>query len=364
MKAFLAANLKREQLIIVLVALGAILSAGATAVLFHQVANDNNSKSRITPPNQQPIISSYPLAGPSKPSTQPATEPQQLSQPEVQDSTYTAPNIAAPANASQPNKQTQSTTPTSSPTPTTPATPEPEPAPPPPPAPESPSAVVAFYADNQSDSDSEDATHQRTVNNILAKGANPVFHAGDIMEDGTQESLIRFNNVTNTLRSTRTFYAALGNNDRTVGDTSTPSQLFLANFNFPNNERWYSVNIGNLHMIILDSAFAAASQSQKNWLATDLQSTASQNRITGVLYHHPSFSSSINSYLINHGADFVVAGHNHSYQHTSSNGIHYFVTSGQPSLGYLIAKVYSDKVTMTAYNQNNGTIDSVTFNKR
>jgi predicted phosphodiesterase/cell division protein FtsN len=237
--------------------------------------------------------------------------------------------------------------------------PEPEPEPP-----ESPSAYVAFYADNQSDSDADDANHQRVVNYILNTGANPIFHAGDLMEDGTQDSLDRFNTVTSTLRSTRTFYAALGNNDRKVGDSSTPSQLFLDNFVFPNNERWYSVNYGNLHMIILDSAFAAGSSTQLAWLSSDLQSSNSQNRITGVIFHHPSFSSTVASYLVNYGADFIISGHLHSYNHYLTSGIDQFVLSGQPNIGYMTALVYSDKVKLTAYNSGNSVIQTVTINER
>ena len=230
--------------------------------------------------------------------------------------------------------------------------------------PESPSAVVAFYADTQSDSDQEDLNHQRVVSYILSSGANPIFHAGDVMEDGTQLSLNRFNTVSATLRSTRTFYAALGNNDRKEGDASTPSQLFLDNFVFPNNEHWYSVNYGNLHLIVLDSAFSAGNATQLNWLASDLQSNNSQNRITGVMYHHPTFASTVSSSLINYGADFVIAGHVHSYSHSVSNGINYFTLSGQPSIGYIVARIYSNTVTITVYNSGNGVIDSVQFSER
>lgn len=240
-----------------------------------------------------------------------------------------------------------------------PETPDPEPE-----TPESPSAVVAFYADNQSDTDEEDLNHQRVVTYILNSGANPVFHAGDLMEDGTQDSLDRFNTITATLRATRTFYAALGNNDREVGDPSTPSQLFLDNFVFPNNEQWYSVNYGNLHLIVLDSAFSSGSATQLNWLVSDLQSSNSQNKITGVMFHHPTFSSTISQRLIDNGADFVIAGHVHSYSHSVSNGINYFTLSGQPSLGYMIARVYSDTISFTVYNNGNGVIDTVEFNER
>lgn len=229
---------------------------------------------------------------------------------------------------------------------------------------ESPSAVVAFYADPQSDTDGEDANHRTVVNNILGRGANPVFNAGDIMEDGTQASLDRFNNVTATLRSSRAFYSALGNNDRVEGDSSTPSSLYLNNFSYPNNERWYSVNYGNLHMVILDSAFAASNPSQISWLISDLQSEASRSRITGVMFHHPSFASSISSYLQSYSVDFVVMGHTHVYAHYNSGGIEYFTCGGQPNMGYLLARIYEERVELNVYSQGNSLVSTFNFNNR
>lgn len=232
--------------------------------------------------------------------------------------------------------------------------------------PEAPSATVAFYADSQTDENpvGEIENHRRVVNYILATGANPIFHAGDLMEDGTQQSLDYFNDATSVLRSSRTFYAALGNNDREVGNSSLPSSLFLNNFSFPNNEKWYSVNIGNLHMVILDSAFSLASTAQRDWLIGDLQSAASQSRITGVMFHHPTFTSSIQQYLIDYGVDFVVAGHNHLYNHSVVENIHYLVTSGQPSIGYFIANVYENRVLLTVFNHINNVVEVITINER
>lgn len=259
---------------------------------------------------------------------------------------------------------TTPTNPTPTPTPEPVPTPEPTPEPEPEPEPETLSATVAFYADSQSDTDAEDAYHQNVVNRILASGANPVFHAGDLMEDGTQDSLDRFNSVTSTLRASRHFYAALGNNDRKVGDSSTPSQLFFDNFSFPNNERWYSVNYGNLHLVVLDSAFASGSSSQLSWLANDLQSSASQNRITGIMFHHPTYKSTIASYINNYGVDFVISGHIHSYSHSVSNGVHYFTLSGQPTIGYIKARIYTNHVEMTVYNNAGGVVDTESFEER
>ena len=184
------------------------------------------------------------------------------------------------------------------------------------------------------------------------------------MEDGTQDSLDRFNTVTATLRSTRTFYAAIGNNDRKVGDSTTPSPLYLANFTFPNNELWYSVNYGNLHMVILDSAFNANNPTQLNWLKTDLQTSTSQDRITGVMFHHPTFKDTIAQDLIDYGVDFVISGHVHTYSHTVANGINYFTLSGQPSIGYIVMRVYSNDVSVTVYNSNNAVVENIAFIER
>lgn len=232
------------------------------------------------------------------------------------------------------------------------------------PAEEPLSATVAFYADSQTDTNQENENHKQTVANILATEANPIFHAGDLMEDGTQQSLDYFNDATETLRSTRSFYSAMGNNDRKIGDSSLPSPLYLNNFSLPGNEQWYSVNVGNLHMIILDSAFSWSSVSQRNWLAYDLQSAASQSRITGVMFHHPTFASEILQYLTDNGADFVVSAHIHSYSHSVVNGIDFFTTTGQSSIGYFLTKIYSNSALFNIYNHDDNLVETITVTNR
>ena len=226
------------------------------------------------------------------------------------------------------------------------------------------SSLVAFYADNQSDSDADDLRHQNVVNRILATSANPVIHAGDIMEDGTLDSWNRFLNIAGPLLSTRTFYAALGNNDRVVGDSATPSPYFLNYFNFPNNERWYSVNSGNLHIVVLDSAFSWGSAEQLSWLASDLQSADSQSRITVVVYHHPTFASVIDSQLINYGVDFVVSGHIHAYSKNYSNGVYFFTLPGGTSIGHALATINENSATITFYNSDGSAIETTTIDER
>jgi len=236
------------------------------------------------------------------------------------------------------------------------------------PQPETLSSLVAFYADSQSDTDSEDANHQNVVNNILSSGANPIFHAGDLMEDGTHSSLDRFNVVTSVLQSTRTFYSAQGNNER-------DSSLYFNNFSYPDNERWFSVNSGNLHMIILDNYASSVNvgSAQYNWLLSDLQSSASQNRLTGVIFHYPIYGiggdyknmiTSMVPLFNNYGVDFVISGHEHSYQHSVVNSVNYYVCSGQPNIGYILAKVYSSYLTIVSYDANNAFIALYTIRQR
>lgn len=230
------------------------------------------------------------------------------------------------------------------------------------------STSVIFYGDSQSDTDEEDIYHSNVVGAILSAGGNPIFHAGDLLEDGTEASLNRFNSVTSTLRGSRTFYAAQGNNER-------DSSVYFDNFEFPGNERWYSINSGNLHMIVLDSAYSSTSagSAQYNWLISDLQSSTSQSKITGVIFHHPPYGSggdtkglmgTIVPLFRDYGVDFVVSGHEHLYQKRNVDGIYYFVTSGQPSIGFLKADIYTNTISITAYSNGGGVVDSVRFVKR
>lgn len=184
------------------------------------------------------------------------------------------------------------------------------------------------------------------------------------MEDGTQNSFDRFLNVAGILLGSRTFYGALGNNDRLFGDSTTPSPIFLDYFNFPNNERWYSVNSGNLHVVILDSAFSASDPNQLSWLESDLQSAASQSRITAVVFHHPTFFSTIQSYLINYGVDFVVCGHIHTYTKTDVSGIKIFTLPGGTAIGHATSSVYNDYAIMNVYGQNGSLVESSRIDER
>lgn len=221
-------------------------------------------------------------------------------------------------------------------------------------------AVVAFYADTQQDTDEEDTNHSRVADYLLGSAASSIFHAGDIMEDGTQASMDRFAAVTESLRAAKSFYPAFGNNDRAGG---SPSPILLDFFGKPTR---YSVNIGNLHLVVLDSAFEsmAPGSAQYNWLASDLQSEAAKSRIVGIVFHHPSAASNISALLSENHVDFVVQGHLHSYSQSTSGGVYYFVCSGQPSIGYLLAYVYENNVVIKAYNSGNGVIGTYNIDNR
>lgn len=249
------------------------------------------------------------------------------------------------------------------------------------PSSESLSATVTFFGDTRTNHD----IHQQVVNAILTKSGNPVFHVGDLVADGNNSSdWTTFNNITAALRASRSFYPAIGNHEN-------DSQLYFDNFTLPNNERWYSVNTGNLHVIALDSAFSSTSpgSDQYTWLESDLQSSAAQSRIIAVIFHHPAYSSGGDSKGLQgtivplfrtYGVDLVLAGHEHNYQHLVADGIDYFVVGGggaplydpgttgytiktAKTYHYTVVNVYSTYLTLSVYDLNNTLIDQVTINK-
>ena len=99
-------------------------------------------------------------------------------------------------------------------------------------------------------------------------------------------------------------------------------------------------------------------------MASDLQSSASQSRITVVVFHHPTFAATVGSYLENYGVDFVVFGHVHYYSKTYTAGIYRFTLPGGTSLGHATALIYSDYSKFKVYDINGLLIETTTINER
>ena len=194
-----------------------------------------------------------------------------------------------------------------------------------------PSNAVVIYGDSRTGH----AIHQRIVDDIIRTEPVAVFHTGDLVGDGANRAdWDKFNEITAKLRETTKFYPALGNHD-------LPPQIFLENFDLPNNERWYSVEIDDIHFIVLDSNSSTSEGSEQyRWLETDLQNARDKARFVVAIFHHPPFSTGphvedekgLRQTLVplfeEYGVDIVFSGHDHDYERSLVNGIYYVVTGG------------------------------------
>jgi predicted phosphodiesterase len=175
--------------------------------------------------------------------------------------------------------------------------------------------------------------HREIVNSIIKLKPIVVFHTGDLVSNGNNENQWNiFNDIVKDLLKTTKFYPALGNHEKN-------SHLYFDNFELPNNERWYAVDIGNIHFIILDTNPKIEKNSkQYKWLENDLKNIKPNIKYKIAIFHHPPFSSgphredekdlrkSIVPLFEKYGLDIAFSGHDHVYERLFRNNIFYIVT--------------------------------------
>lgn len=136
--------------------------------------------------------------------------------------------------------------------------------------------------------------------------------------------------------ATRRFFPCLGNHDwGNNGTNPTGANPYLAYFDLPGNERYYSFTQGECQFFILDSDpnepdGVTSSSIQGQWLQAQMAASLARYKI--VVFHHAAYSSAQHgptTYMqwpfALWGADTVITGHDHSYERLSVDGIPYFV---------------------------------------
>jgi tartrate-resistant acid phosphatase type 5 len=129
---------------------------------------------------------------------------------------------------------------------------------------------------------------------------------------------------------TNRFWPATGNHDYNEAGIAS----YLAYFDLPGDELVYETVIGPLHVLVLDSHRALRRpremRRQRAWLRSALGASTAAWRM--VVAHHPPYSSGAHGsspamrWPFNRwGADLVVAGHDHVYEHLAAEGIPYLV---------------------------------------
>ena len=194
-----------------------------------------------------------------------------------------------------------------------------------------PPQSIVIYGDTRTNH----IPHRKVVDAIMKTKPSVVFHTGDLVEDGlSPDHWGIFNGIASRLIKTAEFYPALGNHEN-------DSQLFFENFDLPNNERWYSVEVIGIHFIVLDSNFDITKGSEQyEWLENDLRNISEGMRFVIAILHHPPFSTgphaedekglrkTIVPLFDQYGVDMVFSGHSHAYERSLYNDTHYIVTGG------------------------------------
>ena len=159
-------------------------------------------------------------------------------------------------------------------------------------------------------------------------------------------------------------YPALGNHDL-HGDIKLSQANYFERYPELHNSLYYSVNTGNMMMLVLDSALDETSGEQGDWLKKKLAAVPANVDFVIIVLHHPPYSSSSDEkkYGGGHSARtaeqalgqqleerqkelrahiVVFAGHVHNYEHHEHGGVTYFVTGGGGAHAYPIERKLDD----------------------
>jgi acid phosphatase type 7 len=195
------------------------------------------------------------------------------------------------------------------------------------------------------------AVHKKIVSMIINLAPEAVFHTGDLVFDGKSgRNWNTFNSIVGDLVKVAPLYPVRGNHER--GNMRVNQDIKI-----PNDSKWYSVDVQNIHFIILDvcDKYRAGSE-QYNWLVKDLENQPQATKYTVALTHYPFYSSGphrtqhkkLQRELIplfrKYGVDIVFSAHNHCYERSYADGIYYIVTAGGG------APLYND-ININPYSQ-------------
>jgi tartrate-resistant acid phosphatase type 5 len=181
---------------------------------------------------------------------------------------------------------------------------------------------------------------------------------------------------------TNKFYPAIGNHELVLNGLLA----FLSYYTLPGNERYYTVQRGNVVFFILNSNPSeqdgvSDTSAQAVWLKNQLDLAGNNWKV--VVFHHPPYTSGPHpstTYMQwpfeAWGADAVISGHNHFYERLYSNGVEYFVngTGGaalysystlipesqfiyNKSWGALKVQPYPDSLVFRFYNIRDSLVD-------
>lgn len=240
-------------------------------------------------------------------------------------------------------------------------------------------STIAYFSDNQHDY----TMLGRVVEQIIRFKPETVFMGGDVTLNGSRQG--EFDEVKAKLKpldEIADIYPALGNHDK-------DPDLFLKNFPQVDSLTYYSVEREGVIWIILNSNLKLAPGSvQFNWLVNQLAANPATTK--AVIMHHPVYSSGMHgdekgfqflfpALFKKYEVAAVFSGHDHIYERSERDSIHYIVFGGAGGIlynqdsrndysrlfrktnGYIIMHRETGKMVVTAYDINGVIIDVFSF---
>lgn len=183
--------------------------------------------------------------------------------------------------------------------------------------------------------------HRRVIAAMVKTNPEFVLHTGDLVANGLETAQWpTFFDIEHDLLRKAAFFPVLGNHER--------NSPHFHDF-FEVKSHYYSFDWGKAHFIVLNTDVANAASGneareqfwteQVKWLEEDLQeSEAADFRF--IITHHPPYTAygkashmskeaqSLVPLLEKYKVTAIFSGHDHTYQHHESNGVHYVVTGG------------------------------------
>jgi len=192
------------------------------------------------------------------------------------------------------------------------------------------------YGDDRTDS----ASHQAVINRMTLVNPPPGFllQVGDLTATASTADYQTFFNIERGILARAAMFPSIGNHD--VADTVVNWHTLFA---LPNNEHWYSFRYGNsaFHCLDLYSTYSTGS-AQYNWFLSELLADSADPSIRHIFvwFHEPPYTTNsghssnttVRQYICplleRFHVQIAFQGHNHCYEHSLVNGVHYLLTGG------------------------------------